>query len=1272
MNRQLSFHSTIDAALRAYQVQTSGFVWVPWPILVVDRSVGYTFQPHFHPYVSSNRAAVPAMQLSLMGRLTEGGLSAFEDSDTLYMPQPQAQTPQPLTVTPGSTRATLSSTTSATRVADGSTVSLSAGTPFTLPDGTAVTVPAGTAVAHTDGSGSVLAAATALTLPGNIPVSFSSGIQIPGTDIIVPDFTAATLPNGATAVLTNDGSQALLPNGTGIALRSGIPQPFFYEGIFDGGHYNPSPWVNAPYPVKNIDFSIGGAYAKYNWEMFFQAPLMVAIHLSQNGKYQDAQYWFHYIFNPFDNSPGPTPERFWKVQPFQYTDVRMIQDILVNLSTNQDPQLRQQTIASINNWMQNPFQPWAVAQYRPTAYMLKTVMAYLDNLIAWGDSLFRQYTIETINEATQLYVIAANILGPKPQPVPPKGTVKKLTYNQLRGRLDDFGNALADMEVDMPFDIVAPAGTGTAANGTQILTSIGQTLYFCIPRNDQFLAYWDTVADRLFKIHNSLNIQGVFQQLPLYEPPIDPALLVRAAASGLDVSAVVSGLNQPLPLVRFPVLIARAVELAQIVSSIGGGLQAVIEKQDSENLALLRAQQEKAVIQLANSVKYAQWQEAHKATQALQLTLATAVQRYAYYQKLLGRSDTDINNSMPALDALDTGSLQNLSFSQADTGSEPQIALAQVTPDIARDPTQVTDGAPVTLSNNEVTELAKLQDARDKQSSASDSEGTASDLGKIPDFGINVNPWMNIGLSTTMGGTYAAKFPQGSARSDRADADGSTFEANKTAKIGAYSRRQLDWVFQSNSAVSDINQIQKQIRGAQIREAIAQTEYNNYQTQIANSQQIVDFLQGNDIGDPFQPKETTIGFYAYMRRELKALHSNAFQIAFDQARKAERALQNELGDASLSYIRFDYLDGTDGLLAGERLVFDLRNMETAYQNLNQREYELTKHVSLLQVAPMALLQLRATGTCFFTVPEEAFDLDGPGHYFRRLKDVAVTIPCVAGRHTTVSCTLTLQKSTVRTSTSLQNGKYTRQGSDDSRFNDYYGTVASIVTSSAQSDSGLFETNLRDERYLPFETMGVAGSQWLLTLPSDLPQFDFDTITDVILHLRYTGREGGEPLKAAAVANLRGLIKSGQTVGSTSLFSIRHDFSPQWAKFKNVTIGGGTSTAELQLLMMPELYPFWTQGAPGSAPKAITLKAVEFFAEMPPGDATTTVTLNDKADGSGNKDTLGLNPQFGSLLVGSLAKIALPAALTDTTHPPLTLYFDNNGMKDLWIAITWAQ
>jgi Tc toxin complex TcA C-terminal TcB-binding domain len=40
--------------------------------------------------------------------------------------------------------------------------------------------------------------------------------------------------------------------------------------------------------------------------------------------------------------------------------------------------------------------------------------------------------------------------------------------------------------------------------------------------------------------------------------------------------------------------------------------------------------------------------------------------------------------------------------------------------------------------------------------------------------------------------------------------------------------------------------------------------------------------------------------------------------------------------------------------------------------------------------------------------------------------------------------------------------------DDDRFRTNHTPVTSIATSSAQSDSGTFEFNFRDERYLPFE------------------------------------------------------------------------------------------------------------------------------------------------------------------------------------------------------------
>jgi hypothetical protein len=1249
-----SFHSSIDTA-RAFQTFTSaGWITQPPFITLRDRSLTYRFFTHFHPYVPD-----------LIKRLNEGGFPALQESDTLYLPQPNppsGQPMQPLTVVPNSTRATLLADVTGNRPNNGSSIALSAATPLILPDGTSVTVKAGTNVGRPDGSFATLGADVTFALPGSLPISFSSGIQTDNTTnaIIVPDSTTVTitLPTAASALLT-DGSQVQLPAGTSVAIRSGLPQPFFYSDNFLVLYSPDAKDVQQPYPVNNLDFSIGGAYSMYNWELFFHAPLLIAVHLSQNQRFQDAQNWFHYIFNPTDNSPGPAPQRFWKVAPFQYTDVESIEQILVNLAQRQDPQLYNDTIAGITTWRKNPFEPWAVAKFRPTAYMLKTVMAYLDNLIAWGDSLFQQYTIETINEATQLYVMAANILGPKPQAVPKKGSVKPLTYNDLRkATLDAFGNALVEMEADLPFDITPPSGQGADLNGAQILPSIGQTLYFCIPRNDQLLGYWDTVADRLFKIHNSLNLQGVFQRLPLYDPPIDPALLVRARAAGLDVSSIVSGLNQPLPLVRFQFLVAKAIEICQEVKSLGANLLSAIEKQDNESISLLRAEHENTILGLTNLVKYAQWQEAQKATQALQASLDNAVQRYRYYQILLGAKDSDITNSLPQLDALDLGSLVGLNFAQ----SEPSMSLDSIDPDLSRDFTRMS------LSNREVEELHDLVGSEIAQVAIGGIEVTGSLLSNVPDTEINVEPF---GTGTTVklpGGSVLHNIFSSLASASRAAAEVFSYQATRAGKLGSYRRRVDEWTFQSNLAKGEINQILKQLRGAQIREAIAKKEYDNHQVQMANAQQIVDFLQGNDIGPTFPAKETTIGFYAFMKRDVKALYARAFQLAFDVAKKAEHALQNELGDPSLNYVQFNYLDGNEGLLAGEKLSLDVKTMEMAYHDLNHREYELTKHVSLRQVDPLALVQLRSTGGCTFTLPEELFDMDGPGHYFRRIKSLGLTLPCVAGSYTSVNCTLTLQKSSIRFKTDI--GKtYGRTGPDDPRFNDYYGTLQSIVTSSAQADSGLFETNLRDERYLPFEAAGIAGSQWQLTLPSGVRQFDFDTITDVILHIRYTAREGGETLKTAAVQNLGNLIRKAQTFGSVCLFSMRHDFPSQWAKFQSATIDPATApTAELQLKLIPELYPFWAQDFVVKAP---LLRAINFFAEMLPEDNTTKVNIYEKADKTGNNNAaLAPNPSFGNLLTGGLPKPLLPAAVTDAAHP-LTLYFDNNSMTDLWLAVTWG-
>ena len=80
-------------------------------------------------------------------------------------------------------------------------------------------------------------------------------------------------------------------------------------------------------------------------------------------------------------------------------------------------------------------------------------------------------------------------------------------------------------------------------------------------------------------------------------------------------------------------------------------------------------------------------------------------------------------------------------------------------------------------------------------------------------------------------------------------ADDSTYEASKRrARSAAYARREQDWAFQSNLAAGEITQIFKQLRAAQIREAIAELELKNHRQQMKHAEEIEHFLneEGTD------------------------------------------------------------------------------------------------------------------------------------------------------------------------------------------------------------------------------------------------------------------------------------------------------------------------------------------------------------------------------------------------------------------------------------------
>ena len=191
-----------------------------------------------------------------------------------------------------------------------------------------------------------------------------------------------------------------------------------------------------------------------------------------------------------------------------------------------------------------------------------------------------------------------------------------------------------------------------------------------------------------------------------------------------------------------------------------------------------------------------------------------------------------------------------------------------------------------------------------------------------------------------------------------------------------------------------------------------------------------------------------------------------------------------------------------------------------------------------------------SGCCSFDLPEVLFDMDFPGHYMRRIKSVTLTILCIIGPYTSINCTLCLTKHAFRTSplgaTSASTYAPNTDQGPDQRFSTSAIPIDAIAVSTAQNDSGTFELNFSGERYLPFEGAGSISS-WRLDLPPpSFRQFDYGSISDVIITVKYTSFDGGATLQGPAAASVVSYVNSveglGEHEGLYALFDLRSEFS----------------------------------------------------------------------------------------------------------------------------------
>jgi len=950
--------------------------------------------------------------------------------------------------------------------------------------------------------------------------------------------------------------------------RGGLPALFTLEnqqrgaelGSFQQRYQPVAGRVREPLPGHGVDFAPEAPYGNYNWELFYHLPMLLADELRKAGHFAAALRTIRYIFDPLDDTPGMGVERFWRVLPLRITPGR-VAELFAALEPGADPQEQERVVDQLARISEHPFQPFRIARLRVGAFQKAAVMLFCDICIDAGDALFRRDTREAVGEALQYYVLAANVLGKAPEQIRRMNRVVPRSFAELRPRLNVAGNAYIEAENELLF-----AGVGAALPadpGVATLLSMGRTLYFCIPQNDKLLGYWATVEDRLFKIRNCMNLDGVVRELALFAPPIDPLLLARATAAGLDLGAVLADLNAPLPRRRFDIMLRQALELAAELKSTGAALLATIEKREAEHLAVLRGDHELKLMTTMRLTRAWQIAEAQAALGALAGSRDQALHRLQHFSALLGVAVPEVPEppgpppSPDAIAAMATvappmtergrfelispgkimlsGAVVGAAAGGAVGGAIGAIvgaALGDALGDIEL--ADLDTGTKILRVEQDEIWQSFLAAAYSMGSTGLDALGSVLSL--IPQAEIALKP-IGIGGSIHFGGHQLSAVPSFGASIMRTIGTWHGFQATLAGKQAGFIWRHQDHMLQLNSAALEIGQLNRQILAAQIRLKSAENELDVHDKQAQARQDELEFQRG---------KFTNEQRYAMLERSQGRLFSGAYKLAHDLARQTERAFRFQIGDERASFIKPSYWDGERrGLLSGEELYLDLKRMEQAFLQQDRREYELTKHVSLLQLNPRALIALRSGGSCEFELPEWLFDLDFPGHYYRRIKSVAVTLPCVTGPYTSVSGTLTQLGSKVRVRAT---------GDGEGSFVVDPVPIQSIAISGAQNDSGLFELNFHDERYLPFEGAGVFG-RWRCRLPTEFRPFDYETIADLVLHIRYTAREGGDPLAQRRKAALRDALKG--TVGGpplARLFSLRHEFPSVWQQLMSADAG----------------------------------------------------------------------------------------------------------------------
>jgi len=582
---------------------------------------------------------------------------------------------------------------------------------------------------------------------------------------------------------------------------------------------------------------------------------------------------------------------------------------------------------------------------------------------------------------------------------------------------------------------------------SKTMTTGSDTVSFYPTPNGKIAEYYGMVQQRLFNLRHNLSIDGQPLSLPIFATPKDPKALQRAAAAGSSASSnQLSGLL--ISIQRFAVMLESARSLVAQLTNYGQSLLSILERKDNESMSQLMQNQ---------------------AVNIMALTLEQQVKTVYELQAEQNTLTTSLSRAQASLDTYQLWLDKGLSSGEKSTIKARGVASGYA---------------------------------------------LVANVSRTVGAGADSFPNM-FGFSN--GGMHFGAMPEAIANGLDARAQAGFAHADNMELLAQYSRRTEEWESARDDAKLAVKEIQMHQASLAIRLEAAELQKVSLETEQLHLNEQLAFLE---------TKFTSQSLYSWMHGKLATIYYQFYDLVMSRCLKAQAGYQWETEDSKVFIRPGAWNSQRAGLLCGEGLMLNLTQMESSYLDWDANALEVNRTVSLstemgnnltevgfnFNEKVKAILDDEVDNPDFSTINhnlelnDDVFratinladlkiDEDYPSSVVvgntRRIKQVSVSLPALVGPYQDIQAVLSYS------GTGLVAGV------------NIHSSCKQAAISHGINDSGKFQLNFNDSKYLPFEGLPLGGDTTSANLVLSFPNADgkqleiLNSLTDIILHIRYT-------------------------------------------------------------------------------------------------------------------------------------------------------------------------